>query len=158
MSLAAVNIPKYATQLNGGIGVLGTGASTVGATAIGVSGSAADSVVVYTAGAYGGIVESLIISTNDPAAVNVIVYAMDGTTVNHLGVVNVPLNSGAVGTVSPVDAINGTGVGLRGFPKNAMFYQYIPLRANMTLKVASSGSMTANMKLWAKTTGIDLVA
>jgi hypothetical protein len=73
MAIAVENMPKYATILNGGIAVLGTGASTVGATAINVDGIAADAKVCYTAGAYGGMIESLLVSTNDTAAVNVIV-------------------------------------------------------------------------------------
>jgi len=52
MALATVNLPKYATVLNGSVGVLGTGASTVGATAINIDGIAADAKVCYTAGAY----------------------------------------------------------------------------------------------------------
>jgi hypothetical protein len=40
MAIAVENMPKYATILNGGIAVLGTGASTVGATAINVDGIA----------------------------------------------------------------------------------------------------------------------
>jgi hypothetical protein len=158
MALAAVNTPKYATVLNGGVGVLGTGASTVGATAINVDGIAADAKVCYTAGAYGGYIESLIISTDDTAAVNAIVYLLDGSTVHHLGVVNIPATSGTVGTVNPVDAINGSGIGLQGLPQNSVFRKYIPIRANMTLKVAVLAAMTANKILICKTTGLDYVA
>jgi hypothetical protein len=154
MALAAVNMPKYATVLNGGVGVLGTGASTVGATALGVDGSAADAKVCYTAGAYGGMVESLMLSTNDTAAVNVFVYLLDGATVHPLGIVNVPLSSGNSATVSNVDAI----AALLGLPMNAVGKKYIPLRANMTLKVSVLAAMTANKCLWAKSTGIDYVA
>ena len=158
MSLPTTAYPKLATVLNGSVGTLGTGASTVGATAIGVDGIAADAKVIYTAGAYGGIVESIIISTTDTAAVNAIIYAMDGATVHHLGVVNIPASSGVLGTVNPVDALNGSGIGLQGFPQNSVFRKYIPLRPNMTLKVASLAAMTANKILIAKTTGLDYSA
>jgi hypothetical protein len=154
MSLAAVNIPKYATVLNGGIGVLGTGASTVGATALGIDGIAADAKVVYTAGTYGGIVESLMISTNDTAAVNVFVYALDGATVHPLGIVNIPLSSGNAASVLNIDALNI----IQGLPLNSVYKKYIPLKANMTLKVAVLAAMTANKSLWAKTTGLDFIA
>lgn len=154
MSLQAVNIPKYATVLNGGVGVLGTGASTVGATAVGIDGIAADAKVCYTAGAYGGIIESLMVSTNDTAAVNVIVYLLDGATVHPLGVVNIPINSGNLGTAANVDVING----LQGLPINSVFKKYIPLRPNMTLKVAVLAAMTANKYVWAKAMGVDYVA
>jgi hypothetical protein len=154
MSLAAVNIPKYATVLNGSVCQLGTGASTVGATALGVDGGAADAKVCYTAGAYGGMVESLLVSSNDTAAVNVLVYAMDGATVHPIGICNVPINSGNLGTVPNVDIING----LVGLPINSVYKKYIPLRAGMTLKVAVLAAMTANKSIWAKTTGVDFIA
>jgi hypothetical protein len=154
MSIAAVNMPKYATVLNGGVGVLGTGASTVGATAVGVDGIAADAKVVYTAGAYGGIVESLMVSISDTVTVNLIVYAMDGTTVHPLGLVNIPLSSGNALSVPNVDVING----LVGLPINSVSKKYIPLRANMTLKVACLAAMTANKYVWAKSTGVDFIA
>jgi hypothetical protein len=159
MALAGtVNAPKYANVMNGGIGVLGTGASTVGATALGTDGSAADAKVVYTAGAYGGNVESLMISTNDTVAVNVFVYAMDGATVHPIGIVNVPASSGNLGTVTSVDAINGTGICLNGLPMNQVYRKYIPLRANMTLKVSVLAAMSGNKILWAKSTGMDYSA
>lgn len=152
--LGSVNYPKYATTLNGGVAKLGDGASTVGATALGVDGIAADAKVCYTAGAYGGIVESLMVSTNDTAAVNLFVYAMDGATVHPLGIVNIPLSSGNAASVPNVDVING----LIGLPKNSGGVKYIPLRPNMTLKVAVLAAMTTNKVLFAKTTGVDFVA
>jgi hypothetical protein len=154
MSLAAVNMPKYATVSNGGVCKLGDGASTVGATALGVDGIAADAKVCYTAGAYGGIVESLMVSINDTAAVNMFVYGLDGATVHPFGLVNIPLSSGNASAVPNVDVING----LIGLPKNEVGLKYIPLRANMTLKVAVLAAMTVNKCLWAKTTGVDFVA
>jgi len=154
MALSAVNLPKYCTVLNGGIAKLGDGASTVGATALGVDGIAADAKVCYTAGAYGGMVESLMASSNDTAAVSVLVYLLDGATVQPLGIVNVPINSGNLVTVPNVDLING----LTGLPINSVYKKYIPLRANMTVKVAVLAAMTANKILWVKSTGIDFVA
>jgi len=154
MSLAAVNLPKYCTVLNGGVAKLGDGASTVGATALGVDGIAADAKVCYTAGAYGGMVESLMASTNDTVTVNVFVYGLDGATVHPFGIVNVPLSSGNLGTAPNVDLING----LAGLPINSVYKKYIPLRANMTLKVAVLAAMTLNKILWVKSTGVDFIA
>ena len=154
MSLAAVNLPKYATVLNSGVGVLGTGASTVGATLIGVDGIAADAKVCYTAGAFGGMVESLMCSITDTAAVNVIVYELDGATVHPLGIVNVPINSGNLGTAANVDLING----LVGLPINSVYKKYIPLKANMTVKVAVLAAMTANKYCYVHSSGVDFVA
>jgi hypothetical protein len=154
MSIAAVNMPKYATVLNGGSAILGTGASTVGATLIGVDGIAADAKVVYTAGAYGGIVESLMLSTNDTAAVNALIYAMEGAVVHVLGIVPVPLSSGNALNVLNVDGLTN----LKGLPYNAAGKPYLPLRANMTLKIACLAAMTANKFLFGKATGVDFSA
>ena len=154
MSLAAVNLPKYATTLNRGVCKLGTGASTVGATALGIDGIAADAKVCYTAGAYGGMCESLIISINDTAAVNAFVYILDGATVHPLGICNIPINSGNLGTAYAIDIINS----LAGLPYNSVYRKYIPLMANQTLKVAVLAAMTANKSLWASASGIDYVA
>ena len=154
MSLSAVNLPKYATVLNGGVGVLGTGSNTVGATALGVDGSADNAKICYTAGAYGGMVESLMICTNDTTAVNVLVYLLEVSTVHPLGIVNVPLSSGNAANVLNVDALSA----LSGLPVNAQLKKYIPIRAGFTLKVAVLAAMTANKMLWAKTTGVDYVA
>ena len=154
MSIAAVNMPKYTTVLNGGIGILGTGASTVGATVLGVDGIAADAKVCYTAGQYGGIIESLLLSTNDTAAVNVLVYLLEEAVVHPLGIVNVPPSSGNAASVLNVDGLNS----LAGLPKNAAGMKYLPIRPNMTLKVAVLAAMTANKYLFAKTTGVDFIA
>lgn len=154
MSITAVNMPKYATVLNGSVCKLGDGASTVGATALGVDGIAADAKVCYTAGQYGGIVESLMLSINDTAAVNVLLYAMEGAVVHPIGIVSVPINSGNLGTAPNVDALTN----IAGLPKNAAGVKYLPLRAGMTLKVAVLAAMTANKVLFAKTTGVDFVA
>jgi hypothetical protein len=159
MSLDPVNKPKYATQMNGGRCVLGTGASTVGATAINVDGIAADAKICYTPGVNGGIIESVTISTTDTAAVTAILYLLEVATseVHHLGVVAVPANSGNLSTAPAVDALNAS-LGLGSLPINYVFRRYIPIRAGFVLKVASKDAMTANKILICKTTGVDLVA
>jgi len=154
MSILPVNMPKYATVLNGGVCQLGTGATGVLATAIGVDGVAADAKVCYTAGAYGGIVESLLLTTNDTANVSVLVYAMDVAVVHPIGLVTVPPNSGNASGIPNVDGLTN----IAGLPKNAAGVKYLPLRANMTLKVAVQLAMTVNKILIAKTTGVDFIA
>lgn len=154
MSLAAVNMPKYANVLNGGVAKLGDGASTVGATALGTDGIAADAKACYTAGAFGGMVESVMISTNDTTAVNAFLYILDGATVKPLGIVNVPINSGNAASTNNVDAINS----IQGLPINASFKKYIPLNADEVLKVSVLAAMTANKILWATATGVDFSA
>ena len=154
MTIAAVNMQKFATVLNGGVAVLGTGASTVGATAINVDGIAADAKVCYTAGANGGFVESLMVSTNDTAAVNLIVYKMEGATVHHVDVVNIPIASGTNGVAPNVDVL----AAIKGLPVDFKFRPYLQLRPNMTVKVAVLAAMTANKILIAKSTGVDFSA
>lgn len=155
MSLAAVNIPKYAQTINTNIGKLGNGTSwTVPATLLGNDGTATGATVVYTAGAYGGVCESLMASTNDLAAVNVFVYILSGSSVQPLGLVNVPLSSGNANGVANVDLING----LIGLPVNSMNKKYIPLKANQSIKVSVLAAMTANKCLWVRSSGTDLTA
>ena len=154
MALSAVNLPKYATVLNGDVCQLGVSGTTVGATALGVDGIAEDAKVCYTAGAYGGIVESLMCSTNDTAAVNAFVYILSGTTVHSLGIVNIPLSSGNAASVANVDLING----LAGLPINSVYKKYIPLMAGMSVKIAVLAAMTANKYLIVKSTGLDYLA
>ena len=154
MSLAAVNLPKYATTINGGVCQIGYSGYTVQPTTLGVDGGSNDCKVCYTAGAFGGIVETLIASTNDTAAVNVFIYLLSGTTVHPLGIVNVPLSSGNAANVPSVDLING----ISGLPINSAYKKYIPLQANMNLKVGVLAAMTANKFLLVKSTGLDFVA
>lgn len=154
MAISSVNMPKYATVLNGGVCQLGTGATGVLATAIGVDGVAADAKVCYTAGASGGIVESLSLNTNDTVVVNALIYAMDVAVVHPLGLVLVPASAGNASGIANVDGLTN----IAGLPKNAAGVKYLPLRANMTLKVAVLANMTLNKCLWAKTTGVDFIA
>ena len=155
MSLATVNIPKYATVINGGVAKLGDGSITVGATALGVDGSAANAVACYTAGTYGGIVNCLMANSNDASlAANVLVYILDGSTVLPLGLVNVPLSSGNVAGAANVDIING----LIGLPVDSMNKKYILLKANQSLKVAVLAEMTAQKILWVRAAGVDFIA
>jgi hypothetical protein len=157
------NYPKYANVMNGGVGVLGTGASTVGATALGTDGIAADAKVVYTPGAFGGNVYTLLLSTDDTAAVNVRVYLLDtGTSAVHpLGIVAVPALSGTVSVavaITVVDGINGSLVCLTGLQLDQVYRKYIPVRASFVVKIAVAAAMTANKILYCKTTGMDYSA
>ena len=94
---------------------------------------------------------------NLPMDGNVLVYIVEGGVVNPLGIVNIPISSGSLGTVPAVDALNGTGICLNGLPFNSVFKKYIPMKPNATLKVAVLAAMTANKVLFAKTTGTDYI-
>jgi hypothetical protein len=150
----APNTLDAQTVQNNGVGQLGDGASTVGATALGVDGIAADAKVMFTAGAHGSLVQSIMISTNDTADVDVILYALDGAVVEPLGVVSVPAGSGNAVLTPNVDGL----VALMGLPVNGSSQKHIPLKAAMVLKVAVLGAMTENKILTATTTGLDYIA
>lgn len=154
--LTGASYPNLAKTINSGNCQLGTGASTVGATAIGVDGSAADAKAVYTAGAYGGIVQSLMISSNDTAAVNAIIYKLDGAVVKHLGIVNIPIGAGTNGTVANINAFAGSGSTLIGLPIDSNGNYYIYMKPNEVLKIAVLAAMTANKVIWATSQGLDL--
>jgi hypothetical protein len=152
-SASYVNLAKI---INSDTCKLGTGASTVGATAIGVDGSAADAKVVYKAGAFGGIVYSLMLSSNDTAAVNAIIYKLDGSTVKHLGIVNIPIGAGTNGTIANINALSGVYLTLIGCPIDANGNYFIYMKPNEELKIAVLAAMTANKCIWGTSQGLDL--
>jgi hypothetical protein len=121
----------------------------------GTLGSNTNGVTCFTAGAYGAIVESLVISTDDTAAVNVFFYIYRGTTVIPLGIVNVPLRSGDLGTVANVDALAGSGISLIGAIVNAQGKRIIVLEASDELKFAVLASMTAAKSIYVTASGFD---
>jgi len=155
--LTSASYVNLAKTINSDTCKLGTGASTVGATAIGVDGSAADAKAVYTAGAFGGIVYSLMISTNDTTAVNAIIYKLDGATVKHLGMVNIPVGAGTNGTSANVNAFAGTAFALIGLPIDSNGNYFIYMKPNEVLKIAVLAAMTANKCVWATSQGLDLI-
>jgi hypothetical protein len=121
----------------------------------GTLGSNTNGVTCFTAGAYGSICESIVISTDDTAAVNVWLYIYRGTTVIPLGIVNVPLRSGDLGTVANVDALVGSGISLIGLPVNAQGKRYIPLEASDLIKFTVLANMTALKSLYVTCIGFD---
>ena len=121
----------------------------------GTLGSNTNGVTCFTAGTHGAICESIVISTDDTAAVNVWLYIYRGTTVIPLGIVNVPLRSGDLGTVSNVDALAGSGISLIGLPVNAQGKRYIPLEGGDLIKFAVLANMTAAKNLFVTCIGFD---
>jgi len=147
MSLTAGQIPKVANVLNGGVAKLS------GSLNIGTLGSDTNGVTCYTAGASGGRVISLMASTDDTVAGNVYVYIYRNTTAIPVGHVNIPLSSGNTSAVRNVDLLNGTN--LPGLPVDNTGRQYIPLSSSDALKVATSGSLTANRSIYVSAHGLD---
>jgi hypothetical protein len=149
MALTKAEIPVYARTINVGVGTLN--AATAGA--LGVTTNA---VTVYTAGAYGGRIESLVASSDDTAAVNVFVFLQDGSSnVYPLGIVNVPLSSGNLGTVANIDMLNGGGVTLIGMLLDNTGKRYISIPASWTLRVSCLANMTAAKKCHVTAQGFD---
>jgi hypothetical protein len=118
-------------------------------TTAGALGANTNGVTCFTAGAYGAIVESLVISTTSTAAVNLFIYIYRGSTVIPLGIVNVPLSSGNLGTVSNVDALAGSGITLIGLPVNAQGKRFISLEASDELKWAPLATVTGDVHVTA---------
>lgn len=155
VDLGLVNMPKYATVINSGSAVLGTGSSTVGATALGVDGIAADAKAIYTAGAYGGIVDYIALSTDDTTAVNVRLYVLNSdSSIEVIGIVPVPIQSGDLGTALNVDAF----ASLNGCSLDEKYHKIIRLKAGAQLKIAVKAAMTANKKLFGMARGLDFIA
>lgn len=137
MALLARDKAVFYNDLNSGVG------TRVNADGAGTLGSNTNGVAIYTGGTYGSIVESLVFSTDDTTAVNAYVYIYTGTTVKPLGIVNIPIQSGDLGTVANVDALAGSGVTLIGLPINAQGKRYIPLKSGDVLKFSVKAAVTA---------------
>jgi hypothetical protein len=128
MSLNANQIPVYSITPKTGVGV------ATNATGAGTLGSDTNGVTIFTASASGSRVYSLVANTSDSAANNVLIYILSGASVRPLGVVNVPINSGNLGTIVNVDCLNPAV--MNGMPIDNTGKRYIELGANEVLKFA----------------------
>lgn len=152
----AVHYPKFATVLVGGVGVIGTGSNTVTLSTLGVDNTTAGMfATIYTAGTNGGIVDSLMISTSDGAAVNVLLWIMDGSTIIPLGIVNIPLSSGMSATAPNIDALAGAGTTLTGLAINSNGKRYLQMKAGQILKAGVLAQMSANKQVWIRYSGLE---
>jgi len=148
MGLTAGQIPRVANVLNGSIAKLSGSFNSASL------GSDTNGVTAYTAGSSGGRVISIMGSTDDTVATNVFVWINRSSTVIPVGLVNIPLSSGNTNAARfPVDFLNGTN--LPGLPVDNTGRQYIPLLANDTLRMGTSGSLTSNRSVYVSTHGID---
>lgn len=148
MSLNTNQKPIYAITPRTDVGVLD--AATAGAY-----GATTNAVTVLTAGSNGTRVKSLLLNTNDTAAVNVFVMVVgsDGTTVKPLGIVNVPLTSGAAASVYNVDAFDNNSI--KGLPLDSAGKRYFDLGPSETLRVSVLANMTAAKKCHATAISAD---
>jgi hypothetical protein len=152
MALSIAEKPVYARTINVGVGVLN--AATAGAL-----GATTNAVTVYTAGANGGRIESLVANSDDTAAVNLFVFLVDGSSnVYPLGIVNVPANSGNLGTVQNIDCLAGVGISLQGLLIDISGKRYISIPASWTLRVSTLANMTASKKCHVTAQGFDFTS
>lgn len=134
-------VPKYANIIYKKVAVLNV--ATAGAL-----GSDTNGVLIHTFGAFGGIVAGLKISTDDTAAVNVFLYSKNGTDIIPEGIVNVPLNSGNLGTAANVDVLAGSGVRPLGDWIEQNGKRVIPCQALHDFKVSVLANMTSGKKCY----------
>ncbi len=146
-------IPKYANVPNSGVGLIVASANTV------TLGSNTNAATAYTAGANGGRVYSLVANTDDTAAVNVLLFIYNGSSVRPLGLVNVPLSSGNVAGVPVLNMLDPSStVGLKGLPVDSSGNRYIPLAANEVLKCGALANLTAAKTCYVHAIGSDYQA
>jgi hypothetical protein len=155
MALTAGQIPKVANVPNSGVGAVAASSNvvTLGADASGVD--------VYTAAAtYGGRIYSVIANTNDTVAVNIFLWILDGATVIPLGIVNVPLSSGNLGTVSAVNMLDpsNANAALKGLAIDEQGNRYIPLKGGQKLRAGSLAGLTSAKTCWITAIGSDYQA
>jgi hypothetical protein len=115
-----------------------------------------NAVTVYTAGSNGGRIEALVANSDDTAAVNIFVFLQDGSSnVYPLGIVNIPLSSGNLGTVANVDILAGSGIRLLGMSIDHTGKRYISIPGSWLLRVSTLANMTAAKKCYVTASGFD---
>ena len=149
MAISLAEKAVYARTLNVGRAVLA-------AAAAGALGSNTNAQTAYTAGSNGGRIESLVASTDDTAAVNLFVFLQDGGGVVYpLGIANVPLRSGDLGTVQNVDLLDGAGIRLTGMLIDNSGKRYISIPGSWLLRVSTVAAMTAVKNCFVISQGFD---
>lgn len=136
MSLAANQIPVYSITPLTGVGVIAASSNTV------TLGSNTNAATIVTAGASGARVYALLGSTDDTVTVNVYLFIYKSTTVEPIGMVNIPLSSGNTNAARfPVDLLSPTN--LPGLPIDNTGKTYIELGPNEVLKCGALANLTA---------------
>ena len=148
--LSANQIPVYAITPKTGVGLIAASSNTV------TLGSNTNSATIFTASASGSRIYSLMASTDDTTTVNVFLFIYRGTTVQPLGLVNVPLSSGNTNAARfPVDIL--ASANLPGLPVDVTGGPYIELGANEVLKCGALANLTASKTCWLTAQGADYV-
>ncbi len=147
MSLNANQIPVYAITPKTGVGVIAASSNTV------TLGSNSNAATIFTASASGSRVYSLIGTTDDTVTVNVLLFIYRNTTVQPLGIVNIPLSSGNVANTLNVDMLDPTV--LKGLPIDNSGKRYIELGANDVLKCGALANLTSAKTCYVTAMGAD---
>lgn len=146
--LTAGQIPKYAVTPATGVGVIAASSNTV------TLGSNTNAATIYTASANGSRIYSLMGSTDDTVTVNVFLFIYRGSTVQPIGMVNIPLSSGNTNAARfPVDLLDP--VNLPGLPIDNTGKRYIELGPNDVLKCGALANLTAAKTCYITAQGAD---
>lgn len=148
MALNSNQIPKYATTINN------DEATLVNGDGAGALGTITNANAVFTSGSSGAILEALTASSDDTSAVNAIITidrAGAGTSIMHLGVVNIPTLSGTNGSADNVDILDA----IVGLPVNSQGKKYVKLEASDVVYVSALTAVTAAKTVWFSAQGGD---
>jgi len=144
--LSGNQVPVYAITPVTWVGVIAASSNTV------TLGSNTNAATILTAGASGARVYSLMASTDDTVTVNVFLFIYRGTTVQPIGMVNIPLSSGNTNAARfPVDLLDPTN--LPGLPIDNTGKRYIELWPNDVLKCGALANLTAAKTCWVTAQG-----
>lgn len=110
---------------------------------------------VFTAPDDGLLVDSLIANSNDSAARVLAIAVKVGTTIQLLGCVNIPANSGTNGTVVAVDLLANTII--LGLPISAQGKRYLRLKPTEVLVVGTTTAVTAALAVRVNASAVSYV-
>ena len=98
---------------------------------------------LYAAGTNGTKVENILVTNTDTAAYTVQVYVTISATDYLIGSVNIPLSAGNLSTVNSVNLLSTTGNLGPVLNLDSTGNPYLYLASGSTLKVATTGTVTA---------------
>lgn len=146
--LSSNQIPVYAITPRTSVGLVAASSNTV------TLGSNTNAATILTAGAAGSRVYSLMACTDDTVTVNIFLFIYRGTTVQPLGMVNIPLSAGNTNAARfPVDMLSMAN--LPGLPLDSTGKPYIELGPNEVLKGGALANLTTAKTVWITAQGAD---
>jgi hypothetical protein len=148
-------IPKYATKPISGYAEV---VNADGAAALYTDSAAYKTLYTCPAAPNGGggaLIDQLKICSNDTVARVAVLAIKVGSTIRHLGVINIPINSGANGTVVAVDALDNSVI--KGLPLNSQGKRYFRLVPGQSLVIGTLAAVTASTRVTADCTGMEFL-